>query len=314
MSRLAPATLGLLLLVVACSSSASSGADPAIPRPTGYPQPGDLVVLLRQDNPYLRQTTALIAKTGNEREKDAATAQLVALANHLGADEWRASQRHLAERMSRLAQSSSSQRAAWVDELQRRHLVRVYDSLQTLGTERALDHCRGVYKNEGRRPVERRLALGVLAAHGKAKRGPEDPWSVPGGRSPAAGPGQGGVGPTTWPGPRAGRRPDAPRVKGGTIVDVDRVVDALRPYFKACYVQALRQYGRFGSWVILSASVTADGRVQAVSGSGDDSAPYSMMACLRHVVAQARFAPPTGGSATVEIPLAFTADVSPGGR
>ncbi len=118
---------------------------------------------------------------------------------------------------------------------------------------------------------------------------------------------------TTWGSPPAvsqpssQRRVDAPIVKRGRIFGIDQVVDKLRPYFTMCYRRALADFGRFGSWTMITTVVNADGRVGSVHVQGDGSEPYPMMACLRNVVAAARFAPPQGGEAVISIPLTFTA-------
>lgn len=304
----------LVVLAVGCGGSMPDPARAEPPRPSGFPQPQHLVPLLRLDNPYLVQTAALIDRAGNDAEKRVAARQLIGIAKQIGSDQWRAAQRPWLNREHRPERLTPNEKRRWLLDWQKRHLVRIYDALAALETEPVLVHCRAVWRDETLRPIERKLALGILVEHGDADRGGSEPWSMPG--SAPTPPGRPGTpGTTSWPtgpggGPAAPEPPaprsDAPRVKGGQIINVNEVVDALRPYFKQCYERALQHYGRFGSWIILNAQVSGDGRVAAVSGSGDDSTPLSMMTCLKNVVAHARFAPPVGGSAQVEIPLAFT--------
>ncbi|MBW2454607.1 MAG: hypothetical protein JRI68_08855 [Deltaproteobacteria bacterium] len=318
---LRPLLLTVALATTACSGTATTPEAPASPpRMGGYPMPGHFVPLLTTDNPRLPQTAALVARTGNDQEKAAAGAQVIHLANTIGSDAWRAAQRPAFGRMNNTSVATKGDEERWLDGWQKRHLVRVYDALDALGGPTVLDHCRKVAKDEERRPAERQLALGVLSSHGRVGTGKataRKPWDMPTHANQSQP--QDGYGKTTWPGAPTGpasdwslpedrsRRADAPRVSGGKIINVDEVVDALRPYFRACYLRALHDHGRFGAWIIVNANVRSTGRVASVKSSGDESVPYSMIACLEGVVRQASFVPPVGGSALVSIPLAFTA-------
>ena len=322
MRQLRPILITLAIVATACGGSAPDpGTAASAPRPYGYPQPGHFVPLLTTDNPRLPQTAALVARTGNEQEKKAAGAQVIQLANAIGSDAWRSAQRPMFDRMNGATFHTKSDQERWLDGWQKRHLVRIYDALDALGGESVLKHCRKVVRDDRRREAERQLALGVLSSHGRVGRGngaARKPWDMPQGANGHR-PQPGGLGKTTWPGAPAGadgdwslpqdrsRRADAPRVTGGKIINVDEVVDALRPYFRTCYLRALHDHGRFGAWVIINAKVRSTGRVASVTSSIDESVPYSMTACLEGVVKQASFVPPLGGSAIVSIPLAFTA-------
>lgn len=322
MRQLRAILITLAIVATACGGGApepGSAADP--PRPWGYPQPGHFVPLLTGNNPRLPQTAALVARTGNTQEKAAAGAQVIRLAEAIGSDGWRDSQRPMFTRMTGGAFHTKSDERRWLDDWQKRHLVRVYDALDELGGKSVLNHCRKVAGDEDRRQAERQLARGVLTSHGRVGKGngaARKPWDMPPG-TPGHQPQPAGPGKTTWPGAPTGadsdwrlpkdrsRRVDAPQVTGGKIINVDEVVDALRPYFRACYLRALYDHGRFGAWIIVNANVLATGRVSSVTSSGDESVPYSMTACLEGVVKQASFVPPVGGRAIVSIPLAFTA-------
>ncbi len=311
----------LLLTVTACGGGGPAKVTKR--RSPGYPQPYHLLGLFKLNNTHLRQTAALLGKTGNDREIGAAAAELIGLANTVGSDEWREAQRpRLAsidkQEAMRLTRAQQNGR---LDSWQKRYLVRIYDAMGALGGKIIMAHCRATVKNENRRKAEQQLALAVLDKHDLVDRTPSKQWAMPGAtppavpsgrmpgatRYPAGRPGTHYPSPPTQPGaPRARpTAPEPPRVRGGHIINVNQVVDALRPYFKTCYQRALSQYGRFGAWVILNATVASDGRVSAVSGSVE-SVPVSMMACLKGVMVQARFAPPVGGSAVVEVPLTFT--------
>jgi hypothetical protein len=282
-------------LLSGCGGSEASTGHGGAARPGGYPQPGHLVPLLTLENTRLAETAALLDATGNDQEKRAGAERVVALAELVATDAWREAQRPVVAEVYRQAASGAKATDVLPHETverrleawQQRHLIRVYDALKALDAEPVLAHCRKIADDDTRSLRHRQLARAVLAAHAGA-------------RSPTAGTGT--AAPPVTP-PRA----DAPRVYGGTIVDVDRVVDALRPYFRTCYLQALGQYGRFGSWIILNARVVQDGGVAGVTSTGDESAPRSMIVCLQAVLGQARFTPPVGGEATVAVPLSFTA-------
>jgi hypothetical protein len=311
-----------MIVAVACASCGSSSAktDAAnhAPRPTGYPQPEHIIPLLTTDNPKLEETAALMAAAGNDREKKVASVQLVREAEFIASDDWRARQEPMMRRMTATRVLTRGEEIRWIDDWQKRHLVRVYDAMKQLGGDTLLAHCRSVAKSDERRGIHRQLALAVLASFDEVSHGPpkrDNAWGMPGASDPLTGPGQ-----TTYAGPPTGgtdpqrKRPQdattptirAPRVEGGKIINVNEVIDALLPYFKVCYERSLAINGRFGAWVILVATVNGAGQVVNVTGKGDEGMPHDFMQCLRSVTVQARFAPPQGGDATVSLELAFT--------
>jgi len=191
--------------------------------------------------------------------------------------------------------------------------------MEALGGDTVLTHCRAVVRDETKRRAQHQLAHSVLSGLNQAEKGgSKTDWGMPMG--PVEGPPAPAGQTTTFRGPPTAaaddwalppetpqpRRADAPRVVRGKLINVDQVIDALRPQFEACYRHALRLNGRFGAWVIITAEVGTDGRVTSAKASGDESIPNGMLRCLEHAVRQARFNPPVGGSAIVEIPLAFT--------
>jgi hypothetical protein len=223
------------------------------------------------------------------------------MANRIGSDEWRAAQRPLIRYMSGIGAITRSDEERQLDGWQRRHLVRVYDALGALGGELTLTHCRAVAANESRQLYERLLAQSVVdGREGRRKDAADSPWATPG-ATPGA-PSPGASQPTTYGGTTTGRA----EVRGGSIDNIEQVIAQLRVNFETCYRQALREHGRFGAWIIIEATVGTQGQVTAVRGSGDESVPPTMMACLQSIVSQTRFAPPRGGDAIVSIPLSFT--------
>ena len=305
--------LGLLgLLAVGCAAPKPTEAlAPEPARASGYPQPYHLLPLFTLNNTRLKETAALLEKTGNRAEKREASQRLVQLAETIAQDAWRESQRPIVKRMN--AQGSGLNRShedRWLDEWQKRHMVRIYEAMKVLGGKMVLAHCRDVATDTDRRRAQQQLALGVLAAHKMTKRvAAKSAWGMP----PTQAPDPLGPPPASTFGSTVGgdvaapkRSAEAPRVEGGTIVNVDEVVDALRPYLLVCYRRALQEHGRFGAWIIMNARVSGDGSVAEVQSKGDESTPMSMMNCLKGVVKQARFAPPQGDP-TVFIPLSFVA-------
>jgi hypothetical protein len=309
---------GLLLLASACASDAASELPPEKPRSAGYPQPYHLLPLLRLDNQRLPETANLIAKTGNRREKAEAGQRLTQLTEVVASPQWRQQQLPTIARMHP-GRLSDQRRKGLLDDWQRRHQVRLYDAMRALGSEPVLDYCLAVSKADDRPATEQQLALGVLANHGRAKVGPSTAgpaWGMPSAApgSPGYNPSYAGAGQANspWNTPGQGQaKPaapaEAPRVSGGHIINVNQVVDTLRPYFIVCYQRALAEFGRFGAWIIVEADVSSrTGMPTHVGGKGDDGIPPSMMKCLYDVVKQAQFAPPEGGDARVSIPLTFT--------
>lgn len=315
--RLAP----LLIALLACSPTPKGP-----PKATHYSQAAQLIPQLRMDNPRMTDVARLLADQGNSRDKHAASLQLIGMAETIARDDWRDAQLPTVRRTNQRTVSPSEE-LRMLKDWQRRHFVRVYEAMNALGGDDVLTHCKAIARDERRTRSQRQLAIAVLEDHDLTKRQQSKGWGMP--TAPVAPPQPSALGPTTYPTappanvpppapyppappavvPTAPARPaaDAPIVKGGRIDNVNQVVDALRPYFKACYLQALRRHGHFAAWIMLDANVVSDGSVRGVRVSGDESVPYYMNNCLSTVVASARFTPPHGGGANVEIPLSFVA-------
>lgn len=305
--------LGVALALGASACGGGKEAPPVeAPRPSGFPQPGHLVPLLTLNNPHLVPTTELIARTGNEQEKATAGRHLIGLAEAVASDAWREAQRPVVWRMAprRGAAPTEGEIRGLLDDWQERHQVRVYDAMKVIGGAAVLEHCRRVVDGEDHKKTEQRLAFSVLAAHGRAKSEPANPWGMPGG--PGAQhlgwgqpPGTTFPGAATDPGEGGVRAAAPPQVTGGTIENIEMVATALQPYFVICYKRALAEHGRFGAWITLDARVASNGHVASVDGRGDDGVPMSMMSCLKGVVQQALFTPPRGGDPIVSLSWSF---------
>ncbi|MCA9622587.1 MAG: hypothetical protein KC731_26385 [Myxococcales bacterium] len=300
------------------------------PRATGYPQAAHVVPLLTLENPYLVGTAGLIGATATLSEREAAGRQLVNLANQVASDAWRQAQIPTFEQQLGVRAVGDPRLEPWLDGLQQQRLDQIYQAMSQVGGDTILEHCDRVTRAALRPPTEQKLAQNVLSVWAHVPRSAEPSkaaWGMPdagpsiAGTPVTAAPGQAPT-VTTYGGGNAGswaqRRPadspivEPPRVEGGTILGATDVVDRLAPYFLECYRRAYDEYGRFGAWIILTADVSSNGRVDDVTGSGDESVPLSMMECLYGVMRQAQFAPPSGGEARVSIPLSFTPKDSKG--
>ena len=312
MGRLGWGLVTAMWLAVGCAKpTPAEVVAPEPARPTGYPQPYHLLPLFTLNNTRLTQTADLLARTGNRAEKAEAGHRLIQLAETIATAAWRESQRPIVQRMNAQSGLDRNHENRWLDEWQKRHMARIYHAMAALGGEVVLDHCRQVAGDSGRRRGQQQLALGVLSAHELVKAGrTKSAWGMPPtpALAPPAPPPPSTFGATVGGDVPARARPavEAPRVEGGSILNVNEVVDTLRPYFLVCYRRALAVHGRFGAWITLHARVAGDGKVAAVYSKGDESLPRGMLQCLQRVVQQARFAPPKGDP-TVTIPLSFVA-------
>lgn len=284
-----------LAMAAGCASKAEEPKSAGPPRSPTYPQPYHLFPLLNLSNPLLPETAALLDKTVNDDEREAAGRKLVQLARTIDSKAWRDQQRFTVVRLHGSIPTPRLEQKM-LDDLTRRYQVRVYDAMGALGGEAVLDHCADVVEDDDLRQAEKQLAIAVLAAHDRAELTAPTP-AVPAGGAVASTGQTGATASFSAP----------PEVQGGQIIDTARVMDALRPYFVVCYERSLAQHGRFGAWIALQADVSAqDGRVYAVGGKGDDGVPPQMMQCLYSVLQQAQFSPPRGGNARISLSLSFT--------
>jgi hypothetical protein len=93
---------------------------------------------------------------------------------------------------------------------------------------------------------------------------------------------------------------------GGDILDAARVVSGMRGGFRACYKRGLDENPTMKGAVRITATVGANGEVKsaqpAVSGGTLSS---TVVGCLAARVRSAQFSPPSGGGATLVIPILF---------
>ena len=103
-----------------------------------------------------------------------------------------------------------------------------------------------------------------------------------------------------------GRIQVIPPSGGGDILDAGSVVGGMRGGFRACYNRGLIEDPTMKGSVRITASVGPNGEVKsAVPSVGGGSLSGSVVSCLAARVRSAQFSPPTGGGATLVIPIIF---------
>ena len=93
---------------------------------------------------------------------------------------------------------------------------------------------------------------------------------------------------------------------GGDIFDAGGVVSGMRGGFRACYKRGLDENPTMKGSVRITAIVGANGEVKSAQPSvGGGSLSSTVVACLANRVRSAQFSPPSGGGATLVIPIIF---------
>jgi hypothetical protein len=93
---------------------------------------------------------------------------------------------------------------------------------------------------------------------------------------------------------------------GGDIFDAGAVVGGMRGGFRACYNRGLSENPTMKGSVRITASVGPNGEVKSAQPSvGGGSLSPAVISCLMARVRSAQFSPPTGGGATLVIPIIF---------
>jgi hypothetical protein len=103
-----------------------------------------------------------------------------------------------------------------------------------------------------------------------------------------------------------GRINVVPPSGGGDILDAGSVVAGMRGGFRACYNRGLAEDPTMKGSVRITASVGPNGEVKsAQTAVGGGSLSSAVVSCLAARVRSAQFSPPTGGGATLVIPVIF---------
>lgn len=90
----------------------------------------------------------------------------------------------------------------------------------------------------------------------------------------------------------------------GTVQNASEVVGAMRSDFHTCYTEELKRDPNIEGHSMLKFRLTCDGMVTSIHAS-TDGLPQKLVNCLMARVRSSTFAPPEGGSATIQVPLTF---------
>lgn len=106
-------------------------------------------------------------------------------------------------------------------------------------------------------------------------------------------------------GPRGNASVGKAAVAGGSVSGASRVVARMRAGFRACYNRGLASDPDLSGKISLKIAVGPGGQVLSVKASTTGSLPDSVVECVKARAKSARFAPPQGGRAVVQVPVSF---------
>ncbi|HEY6081660.1 MAG TPA: hypothetical protein VIW29_22750, partial [Polyangiaceae bacterium] len=93
---------------------------------------------------------------------------------------------------------------------------------------------------------------------------------------------------------------------GGSLPNGARVAAGMRAGFRACHQRVLNADPEAAGSLRMQLRVGAQGQVEAVNVIPSGQLPASLLACVQARARSAQFEPPTGGSATLVLSVAFT--------
>lgn len=93
---------------------------------------------------------------------------------------------------------------------------------------------------------------------------------------------------------------------GGTIANASSVVAGMAAGFRRCYNRALQEDPNVAGSMKVRTKIGPNGEVLAAEPTEVKGLPGALTSCVAARVSSAQFAPPTGGAATVVIPVAFS--------
>ncbi len=93
-------------------------------------------------------------------------------------------------------------------------------------------------------------------------------------------------------------------VSGGSVADAASVVSRMAAGFRSCYNKGLAEDPEMKGSVRITAKIGPNGEVLSASASGGGLSG-TVISCVQRRVQSAQFAPPSGGGATVVIPVTF---------
>lgn len=116
----------------------------------------------------------------------------------------------------------------------------------------------------------------------------------------------GGSGPAaTVKGPTGTADVGSASVSGGSVSNADRVVAQMRAGFRACYNRGLANNPELHGSVKIVAKVGPNGEVVSATPQGGSTLGSDVIDCVVRRVKSAQFDPPSGGGATIVIPVTF---------
>lgn len=117
---------------------------------------------------------------------------------------------------------------------------------------------------------------------------------------------KGGSGPAaTVKGPTGTANVGSAAVSGGSVSNADRVVAQMRAGFRACYNRGLASNPDLHGSVKIVAKVGPNGDVVSATPQGGSTLGQDVVDCVVKRVKSGQFDPPSGGGATVVIPVTF---------
>jgi hypothetical protein len=94
-------------------------------------------------------------------------------------------------------------------------------------------------------------------------------------------------------------------VRGGQVLDAERVVAQLRARFRACYNHGLASNPSLQGSVKITAKIGSNGEVVSATPSGGEGLGDEVVSCLVSRIMGASFRPPESGGASIVIPITF---------
>jgi hypothetical protein len=92
-------------------------------------------------------------------------------------------------------------------------------------------------------------------------------------------------------------------IRGGHVIDAERVVAQLRARFRICYSRGLATNPTLHGSVKITARIGPNGEVLSATPSGGEGLGEEVVTCLVNKVMGANFRPPEGGGASIVIPI-----------
>jgi hypothetical protein len=297
-SAVTPDVSSACVLAAACwvligCSPASGAATPAAngagatqrPNPAAVPPDvREAVETIRVDSRTLEKAVEIVVASGNAAALAESGAKLVDVARHVSSPAWASAKRPLLAAANARAGLEPTQRQfdAQLELYRNETHASLLSLMGRVGGSPALDHCAIVARDPAQTPAIRQAALRVLEAHRP------EPSHAPLRAEIAA---------------AQARSATA----NASVPNASSVVASLHPAFKRCWSQQLARDPRTADVSTkLTLKIGANGAVVTATAAGSQDA--ALAACLEEAGRTAHFDAPTGGGATIVVPLAFKND------